>query len=231
MVDAYGEGASCVGESWSCACLLVGGREPLCELLVGIGDGCVVEVSADDDGVVFVAVDDGADAVGLCASVVCGFAEFVDEYACAAFDGLLVWVGDGVCVFFFVFVAEVVAFQMVVDDEQAVSVVVNPACDAVVLACGVVDVYGVAQEGVFRQYGYGVVLPHLVVCGVEPFAVYVEELSGDFLDADDVGIGCFEVLQECLCAFFAGIGVVCVVGDDVECGAVGSGVVGVVLQV
>ena len=117
--------------------------------MVGVGYGCVVEVSADDGGMVVVVVDDGADAVGLCASVVCGFAEFVDEYACAAFDGLLVWVGDGVCVFVFVFVAEVVAFQVVVDDEEAVSVAVNPACDAVVLACGVVDVYGVAQEGVF----------------------------------------------------------------------------------
>lgn len=149
VVDAYGEGASGVCESWSCACLPVGGCESFCQLLVGIGDGCVVEVAADDDGMLVVAVDDVADAVGLCASVVCGFAEFVDEYACAVFDGLLVWVDDGVCVFFFVFVAELVAFQVVVDDEQTVSLVVNPACDAVVLACWVVDVYGVAQEGVF----------------------------------------------------------------------------------
>lgn len=74
------------------------------------------------------------------------------------------------------------------------------------------------------------VLPHLVVCGVEPFAVYVEELSGYFLDADDVGIGCFEELQQCLCAFFFGFWVVGVVGDDGQCG-VGSGVVAVALQV
>ena len=123
------------------------------EALIDVGDGCVVEVAAYDCGVVGVAFDVGADAVCLCASVGCGFAQFAHEHLRTIADGLAVRVDDGVGVFVFLFWAEVIAFEVVVDDEQAVAVAVNPAGEAVVGARRKVDVYGVAEEWELGKYG------------------------------------------------------------------------------
>ena len=120
-------------------------------------------VATDDDGMTSVAVDEGADAVGLCATIGGGFAQFAEEHSRAVLDGLPVWVGDGIGVVVFFFCAEVCAFQVVVDDEQAVSVAVYPACSAMVAACGVDDAYGVAQEWMPREDGCTFVLPVMVV--------------------------------------------------------------------
>ena len=142
-----------------------------------------------------IAVDKGADAVGLWPPVGGGFAQLAQQNVRAAFYGLAVRLYDGVGVLVFLFRTQLVAFQMVVDDEQAVAAAVYPAGQAVVASGGIVDVYGVAQEGKARQESYATTLPYVVACGVEPLLVGVEEFP-DFLQADDVSISNVEEADE-----------------------------------
>lgn len=153
VVDVHGEGASGVCEAWSVACFSVGRGETTGEPLICIGDGCVVEVTANDNGVAGVAVDECADAVGLSASVGGCFAQFAYKHSRTAFDGLAMRVGNGVGVFVFLLWAQLVAFEMAVDDEHAVARTIYPTGQAVVVAGREVDVYGVAQERKPREDG------------------------------------------------------------------------------
>ena len=85
-----------------------------------------------------------------------------------------------------------VALQMVIDEKQAVTVAIYPACYAVIAAGGVVDVYGVAKEGMAREESYAAALQCMVGCGVEPGFMVGKESFVNFLQADDVCIGCVD---------------------------------------
>ena len=96
----------------------------------------------------------------------------------------------GVIVFFLW--TQMVAFQVVVDKEKAVAVAVYPAGYAVVVAGGVFDVDGIAEEGATRKYGYAAALQREVGRGIEPALVAGEEAFVEFLQADDVSVGYLE---------------------------------------
>ena len=128
-------------------------------------------------------------------------------------------VGNGVGVFVFLLWAQLVAFEMVVDEEQAVAQAVYPAGQAVVVAGGIVYVYGVAQEGQSGEDGYVACLQRAVGGLGEPVFVGVEEACAEFLQADDVGIDGVYELNEFFPLLFVSH-VSDVVGDD------GDGVVG-----
>ena len=146
VVYANREGATGVGETRSVACFSVGRRESAGEPLICVGDRSVVEVAASDDRVVGVAVDDSTDAVGLNTSIGSSFAELAHEHFRTALDGLAVRLNDGIGIFVLFFWAEVSAFQVVVDDKQAVAVAVDPTSQTVIGASGIFDMNGVAQE-------------------------------------------------------------------------------------
>ena len=140
VVDVHRKGASGIGEAWSVACLSVGGGEAFGEALVDVGDGCLIEVAAGDDGMAGVAPDECTDAVCLNASIGSGFAQLAHELSRAALYGLAVRVDDSAGVFVLFFFAEMIALKMVVNDKEAVAVAVNPAGEAVIGACGIVNV-------------------------------------------------------------------------------------------
>ena len=117
------------------------------EVLIGIGNGCLVKVAANDDAMIGKTVDEGADAVGLCPSVCGGFAQLAQEQVRAVLDGFSTGLLYGIGVIVFLLRAQMVAFQVIVDEEKAVAVASYPASYAVIAAGGIVDVYGVAQEG------------------------------------------------------------------------------------
>ena len=79
VIDAYGEGASGIGETRTVACLTIGGVEAIRESLVCIGYWGFVEVAASNDGMTGIAVDEGTDAVGLCTTIGGSFAQFAHE--------------------------------------------------------------------------------------------------------------------------------------------------------
>lgn len=183
------------------------------DALVCIGDGGVVEVAADDGRVSGIALYDSINAVGLYASVGGRFAELVEEHFRAALDGFAVGVDDGVGVFVLLFPAEVIAFQVPVDDEDAVAKAVYPAGKAMIGASGEVDVYGVAEDRESRQDGYVACLQGVIGCGVNPFVVVVKEVFVQFLYADNVSVGSIDELDEfCLLLFCPQV--IDVVGDD-----------------
>ena len=65
VVDAHDEGARLEGKSEAIAALDEGVLQPIGDLTTGIGEGRVVEVTADDDTLGAVALDELVDDVGL----------------------------------------------------------------------------------------------------------------------------------------------------------------------
>ena len=65
VVNAHDEGARLEGEAEAIASLDEGVLQPIGDLTTGIGEGCVVEVTADDDTLGAVALDELVDDVRL----------------------------------------------------------------------------------------------------------------------------------------------------------------------
>ena len=69
MVNTYGEGALGISKTRTIASLSVGRSEAVGKPLVGIWYGRFVKVAAYNGCVIGIALDEGTDAVGLCASI------------------------------------------------------------------------------------------------------------------------------------------------------------------
>ena len=144
VVDTHRKGASGIGEARTASCLPVSRGEAISKALIGVGNGCFVEVTADYTVMAGIMIYEGTNAIGLRPTVGGGFAQLAQQGVRAAFYGLAVRLYDGVGVLVFLLRTQLVAFQMIVDEEQAVAAAVYPAGQAVVVSGGVVDVYGVA---------------------------------------------------------------------------------------
>ena len=66
------------------------------KFLVGIGNGCVVEISADNNRMACVVVYESANTVGLSTSISCGFTQLAQKHSRTVFDGLTTRFYDGV---------------------------------------------------------------------------------------------------------------------------------------
>ena len=140
VVDTHRKGASGIGEARTASCLPVSRGEAISKALIGVGNGCFVEVTADYTVMAGIMIYEGANAIGLRPTVGGGFAQLAHEHARTALDGLAVRFDNSVGVLVFFLLAQLVAFQMVVDEEQTITTAVYPTSDAVIAASGVFNV-------------------------------------------------------------------------------------------